>query len=156
MSRRGSRSNFGRGQRPGSGQSAISSLLSGIDLVKPSPELFDKTALKAAQIIAENRSKNKPTQLRRFYDELVMWDTRINQPTGDDDRKRLLDDSLPFIRMMNAKAAYADGRGLVDRNFKELLQKCLGQVKDPKSLRNCRTFFEAFLGFYKFERPKES
>lgn len=114
-----------------------------------SPDLFDRTAEKAARFIAGERTKN--SQLRRFYDELLRWDEKVNgsDPEGAKDRLR---EHLPFIRMMNAKAAYAKGRdgNLVGESFVTLLRTCLAQVsEDPAALRNCRLFFEAFMGFYK-------
>ncbi len=143
MSRKGNR----RPDRPN-----ISGLQSRIKLKVPTVDLFDTVAKDAADIIARGQG-NKPSQLRRFYDELVMWDTRVHQPLDTKETQALLTEYLPFIRMMNAKAAYAQGRKLVDANFTKLLGTCLAQVEDPASLRNCRTFFEAFMGFYKAKKP---
>ena len=41
----------------------------------------------------------------------------------------------------------------MDRNFVELIGHCVGQVDTYETLRNFKFFFEAFLGFYKLERP---
>lgn len=127
---------------------------SGIDL-RPSeqgtlkPELFDATAHAAAKAVAgdDRNQANKPSQLRQFYDELVMWEEKARQ-----NRDRF-DEFLPFIRMLNAKAAYAAGRRNVDNNFVELIGHCVGQIDSYETLRNFKLFFEAFLGFYKLERP---
>lgn len=130
----------------------ISTITGKINFKEPFPDLFDGVARQAARIVGQDQRRNKNTQIRRFYDELVMWDMRVNHilREGEDPAQRLKE-YLPFIRMMNAKAAYADGRNLVDRNFKNLLGKCLQEVKDPQTLSHCRTFFEAFMGFYKWE-----
>ena len=80
---------------------------------------------------ATNERGNKPAQIRQFYDELVMWEERVRQ---DPDR---FDEFLPFIRMLNAKAAYAQGRGHVDANFVALIARCLGQVEARR--RRCAT-----------------
>ena len=118
-----------------------------------SPDLFDGIAEEAAKIVAKD--KTKTSQLRRFYDELLRWEDKVNNgddPKGAKDRLRR---HLPFIRMINAKAAYAagrkvQGRSLVGPSFVELLRTCLDQVDDdPMALRNCQLFFEAFMGFYK-------
>jgi CRISPR-associated protein Csm2 len=107
------------------------------------PELFNNVARQAAEAIAENRNANKPSQIRKFYDELCMWETKVSlEPMR-------FDDYLPFILMLNAKLAYAKGRRLVDANFVKLIGDCLKQVKTPETLRICKLFFEAFLGFYK-------
>lgn len=123
-------------------------------------ELFNSIAKEAAKTIADaNDKSNKPTQLRRFYDELVLWETRIQQ-AGGDQRADKLKEFLPFILMMNAKAAYAEGRNpkLVTSEFVSLLNHTLGEVKkseDPETLTHCKLFWEAFMGFYKQVRPKD-
>ncbi len=110
-------------------------------------ELFNGTARNAAQAIARaDKYRNKSTQLRRFYDELVLWETRVNQ------QPEKFGEFLPFIRMINAKAAYAEGRKLVDRSFVDLLHQTLAEVNDAASMTACKLFWEAFMGFYKQER----
>jgi CRISPR-associated protein Csm2 len=139
-----------RGPRtPQQENSTVASGLAQIKFTKPlDPELFNTTAQAAARKVAEcNREHNKPTQLRRFYDELILWSTRVSRQP---DR---FDEFLPFIRMLNAKAAYAEGRKLVDSRFVSLLGHTLSQVKDPNTLETCKLFWEAFMGFYKCERP---
>ena len=64
------------------------------------PELFDTVAQNAAKVIGSNDRGNKPAQIRKFYDELVMWEEKARQ--SPDDR---FPEFLPFIRMLNAKAA---------------------------------------------------
>lgn len=138
-----------------------------IKLAKPlDPELFNSVAKIHAKNVAKqedgrDKKENKPTQLRRFYDELVSWESRLTQHIskleGDEEvRKRLayekFQEFLPFIRMLNAKAAYAEGRKLVDRTFVNLMHHTLGEVKDAESLTACKLFWEAFMGFYKQER----
>lgn len=120
-----------------------------IKLAKPlDPELFNGKAQQAAQRVrGEDDRVNKPTQLRRFYDELVLWESRAAQQPDK------FGEYLPFIRMLNAKAAYAEGRKLVDRTFVNLLQQTLSEVKDAETLSACKLFWEAFMGFYKQERP---
>jgi CRISPR-associated protein Csm2 len=117
---------------------------------KLDPELFNTVAQQFAQRIAGNdprKTDNKPTQLRKFYDEIVLWDNKVLM------HPEKFDEYLPFIRMLNAKAAYAKGRKLVDDNFVELLNKGLQQVINPETLHTFKLFMEAFMGFYKQERP---
>jgi CRISPR-associated protein Csm2 len=127
---------------------------SGIDL-RPgangalNPDLFDTVAHSAAKVIGSNERGNKPAQIRQFYDELVMWEEKVRQNPAE-----RFPEFLPFIRMLNAKAAYAQGRGHVDENFVALIARCLQQVDSAQTLRNFKLFFEAFLGFYKLEGPK--
>ena len=108
-------------------------------------DLFDTQANEAAKSVADcKRETNKSTQLRKFFDELVMWHDRVQQSPEK------FDDFAPLIRMIKAKVAYARGRKLVDSNF----EKLLGQIVDhaatsAESLGQAKLFFEAFMGFYK-------
>lgn len=118
----------------------------------PSPELFNKLAQEVAdQLKSDQKNKlagNKSTQIRGFYDELVNWQQRI----GDSEEK--FKQYEAFIRMMNAKVAYAFGRKsngqpLVSENFKNWFSHCVGQTKSPEGLNHFRLHFEAVLGFRK-------
>ncbi len=112
------------------------------------PDLFSAIAEQVARTIGANERGNKPSQIRQFYEELVMWEERARQ------NPERFGEYLPFIRMLNAKAAYAKGRKNVDDNFVDLIAHCLKQVDDLETLRNFKLFFEAFLGFYKLHGPK--
>jgi CRISPR-associated protein Csm2 len=115
-------------------------------------ELFNGIAKEAAQGIARaDAYRNKPTQLRRFYDELLLWETRVSQQPMELQAAKFAE-YLPFIRMLNAKAAYAEGRKLVDRTFVDLMHHTLSEVTNPATLTTCKYFWEAFMGFYKQER----
>lgn len=110
-------------------------------------ELFNDTAKRTAQTLASSKSQvNKSTQIRRFYDELLMWEAKVMQAPDK------FNEYLPFILMLNAKVAYAQGRGHVDDNFTRFMNHCLGQVKDAATLSTFKLFFEAMLGFYKLEK----
>ncbi|MBF0415318.1 MAG: type III-A CRISPR-associated protein Csm2 [Magnetococcales bacterium] len=114
-------------------------------------ELFNVEAKKVAKKLLENGDEiNKPTQLRRFYDEICLWTEKV------DGEEHAFQENLPFIRMMNAKAAYANGRKLVDKNFVKLMHDGLSQVKDAATMRHFKLFMEAVMGFYKEMRPKDS
>jgi CRISPR-associated protein Csm2 len=115
---------------------------------KLDPELFNVIAKNAAQKVASGGDRvNKATQLRKFYDELVLWDNKVLL------HPEKFDEYLPFIRMLNAKVAYAEGRKLVDHNFVNLLNDGLKQVICAETLHTFKLFMEAFMGFYKQERP---
>ncbi len=120
-----------------------------INLKTLSADLFDKIAKEKAEIIARDNNSNKSTQLRKFYDEIVMWETKTSQ------HPEKFAEFLPFIRMLNAKAAYAKGRKLVNEDYVMLLSDCLKQVECDKTMRHFKLFMEAFMGFYKEERPKD-
>ena len=132
----------------------------GINLSNVSAELFSDIPERVAKRLAKNSSSNKPAQIRNFYNEIVMWEEK-SQPKTDEAFRQ---DVLPFLKMLKAKAAYAHGRnnknndpnkGLVDKDFLELLTYCLDQVKDKQTMNHFKLFMEAFMGFYKLARPKD-
>ncbi|MCQ1550083.1 MAG: type III-A CRISPR-associated protein Csm2 [Candidatus Accumulibacter phosphatis] len=115
--------------------------------IPPDAELFNKEAENVATRLDQAaRHLNKPTQIRRFYDELVGWQERIN---GDDEKFRQYE---AFIRMLNAKVAYAKGRQLVDEQFVSWFRDCLKTTTNAKALDHFRLHFEAVLGFLKAVR----
>lgn len=102
------------------------------------------------------QEKNKSTQLRKFYDELVMWTDKVHaigklEPgqKSSEVRAARYRDSAPFIKMMNAKVAYARGRNHVDDSFEAMFSHCIKSVSDAETLKHAKLFMEAFMGFYK-------
>lgn len=117
---------------------------------KLNPELFNSIAKDTAKEVASGGDRiNKSTQLRKFYDEIVLWDNKVLM------HPEKFDEYLPFIRMLNAKVAYAEGRKLVDFRFVNLLNNGLKQVINPETLHTFKLFMEAFMGFYKQVRDKD-
>jgi CRISPR-associated protein Csm2 len=113
------------------------------------PQLFSKIAEDLAQELNKERiasrdKANKPTQIRKFYDEVLRFQSLI-QANRDEFTKL-----LPYIKMLNAKAAYAMGRDLISVSFKEFISKSIEQVDDPDDFDIFAGFFEAFMGFYKY------
>lgn len=146
-----------QGQRAGSGHGArddrdeVPTLpLCGIVFgVRPAPDLFSTQAEQAAEAVARaTKDINKSSQLRRFYDELVMWQDKV----GRDEAKFI--DCEPYIRMLKAKVAYAKGRKHVDANFRALFERLIDQSTDAATLRQAKLFFEAFMAYYKIHRPQ--
>ena len=114
--------------------------------------LFDTTAHEAAKCIvsAGGKDKNKSTQLRKYYDELLMWEQKLNNAKKEE-KEAFFKNNLPLIKMLNAKVAYARGRNLVTDEFVELMRHSLSEVNDIDSFKNCKLFFESFWGFFKYE-----
>lgn len=128
-----------------------------IRLADIKPDLFDRIARSTAQAVydagkAAGDKFNKPTQLRKFYDELTMWNERVQSAEKREDQYSKL---APFIKMMNAKVAYAKGREHVEPTFAAIFSHCIGEVKTADSLNHCKLFIEAFMGFYKELRPSD-
>ena len=134
--------------------------VSDITLAAPVPvNLFaDIAQEKAARIFdaKQGRKINESTQLRKFYDELVMWFDKVHaigrlEPgqKSNDVREDRYCQSAPFIKMMNAKVAYARGRGHVDDCFEQMFSHLIKQISDAETLKHAKLFMEAFMGFYK-------
>lgn len=119
------------------------------------PQLFSDIAEKTAADIAasgqtqtrDGRARldhNKRTQIRKFYDEVVRLNGNVKSNPDD------WDAVLPYINMLIAKAAYANGRNkLVTDDFVNLLKDCISQVQKPADLDVFANFFESFMGFYR-------
>ena len=119
------------------------------------PKLFSQTAEAMAETIAragqetrrEGRprlERNKRTQLRKFYDEVLRLNGDIKSKPDD------WDYVLPYVNMLIAKAVYAQGRNtLVTSEFVDMLKECINQVEQPEDLDVFANFFEAFMGYYK-------
>ena len=125
--------------------------------------LFSETAKEKAVEIFQGglnqrgqQDRNKSTQLRKFYDELVMWTDKVHNigkvesgQKSDSVRQANYAKSAPFIKMMNAKVAYAKGRGHVDDSFEAMFSHCVKSIADAETLKHAKLFMEAFMGFYK-------
>ena len=120
-----------------------------INLKKLSDNIFSDIAEAAAKHIS-SPNQNKASQIRKFYDELAMWDEKIHRNKAEYDK------SAPFIHMLKAKVAYAKGRGHVDANFVAIFNHLIDQISDPQTLRHAKLFFEAMLGFRKAQENNKS
>ncbi len=124
------------------------------------PDLFSAKAEELARTIFEDQQasrgrQNKPTQLRKFYDEVIRFGGMIQGlSTGQQDEE--FEKILPYLKMLNAKAAYAQGRGLVSKNFKDFISNSLTKINDKDDFEAFAGFFESFMGFYKFYDEKGS
>mgnify|MGYP001627044063 CR=1 FL=1 len=137
--------------RPAAPECDVGEIIGEIRLGDISDELYARIAEEAAKCIAENSSRevNKSTQLRRFYDELALWNEKINGRSTPEERAARYQELAPLIKMMNAKVVYAEGRKHIDKNFVTLFRHVLNQVKNPRTLEQAKLFVEAFMGFYK-------
>jgi CRISPR-associated protein Csm2 len=126
--------------------------VSDIKLSAPLPEnLFADIAQEKAARVYEGGAgrRNKSTQLRKFYDELVMWFDKVQLERTKDAKTAKYTEVAPFVKMMNAKVAYARGRDHVDECFEQMFSHLIRQITDAESLKHAKLFMEAFMGFYK-------
>jgi len=115
------------------------------------PGLFSATAEELAKRIGtEDNRKNKGTQLRRFFDELIRINTKAQSKEKEDDWAII----HPLVHMMIAKVVYAQGRGLVTGLFVDLMRNGIKQIQDRNDLDVFTNFMECFIGFYKLYGPK--
>ncbi|MCO7254163.1 type III-A CRISPR-associated protein Csm2 [Dickeya oryzae] len=115
-------------------------------LGKPEATFFDNDAQRFAEQLDQSGKKDKPSQLRRFYDQLQQLELRIN---GDEEKLALY---LPEIRMISAHLAYAKGRVLISEEFCDTMQHLIRSINTCQHLKNGRLFFEATLGFLRAMR----
>lgn len=127
------------------------------------PELFSSTAEKLAELVFQgqlrNNKLNKPTQLRKFYDEVVRFDSELKAFPAEQQEQEF-NKLLPYLKMLNAKAAYAIGRDLISSEFKDFISSAIQQIHEKKDFDAFYGLFEAFMGFYKYydekgERPQK-
>ena len=140
-------------------QSAPSVTISVADIKLQAPvsvDLFAGIAEDKAITVAKagGRKNNKSTQLRKFYDELVMWFDKVNLERTKEAKTSKYTEVAPFIKMMNAKVAYARGRDHVDTCFEQMFSHLIRQIDSPDSLKHAKLFMEAFMGFYKVHEEK--
>ncbi|WGE85083.1 type III-A CRISPR-associated protein Csm2 [Actinobacillus equuli] len=105
--------------------------------------IFDSVAEEAAKAI-KNNNKNSRTQLRKFYDELIMWNERVQSSKN---KKEKFSELEPFIKMLKAKVAYAKGRNHVDEQFQQIFNRCIDQIQDFQTLQHAKLFMEALTGY---------
>jgi CRISPR-associated protein Csm2 len=128
--------------------------LAQVNLASPSIGLFDETALAIAQHISADSDRgkmNKSTQIRKFYDEVELWNQRVQEAVDPDAE---LTKQLPYIMMLRAKCAYASSKKqpLVSRGFVDFIGRCLDQLRanpTPTTMLHAKLFFEAVLAFGK-------
>lgn len=109
----------------------------------------EKAATVAQAAQAHKKDVNKSTQLRKFYDELVMWFEKVHAERTPADREAKYTEVAPFIQMLVAKVAYAKGREHVDECFEQLFVHVVKEISDATTLKHAKLFMEAFMGFYK-------
>ncbi len=109
------------------------------------PLLFSSVAEEWADKVykSSERDKNKRSQLRKFYDEVLRLNALAKMSPGD------WDNIHPYVNMLVAKVVYARGRNKVTREFEDMLKFCIGHVQADKDLDVFANFFEAFMGFYR-------
>lgn len=111
-------------------------------------DIFSDIAESAAKYIIQE-GKNTNTQIRRFYDELVMWNDKVQIGTPKE-RDYAFKQLEPFIKMMNAKAAYARGRNHIDENFYGVFKQIIKEATSAETLNDAKLFLESIVGYCRY------
>lgn len=119
-------------------------------------DLFSKVAETSAKAVAEKSTMtmNNPTQLRRFFDEIVTFDSRfkmaIAKASTKEEREVAFKQQLPFVHMLIPKVRYAEARKLVSTEFTTIIKEAIDNLKEPEDIKVFTSFFEAFIGHFKY------
>ncbi|HDD43809.1 MAG TPA: type III-A CRISPR-associated protein Csm2 [Candidatus Desulfofervidus auxilii] len=110
------------------------------------PDLFSEVANEWAREIKEEgkKDKNKISQIRKFYDEVLNLSERIKYERRD------FQFYLPYVRMLKAKAYYALGRKHITEKFVRFIEACINEIETKEDFEVYKEFFEAFMGFYRY------
>lgn len=88
--------------------------------------------------------KLNTAQLRRFYGEVkrleLRWQNSENKP-------QTFLEILPMIKLLKAKAAYANKRELVPESFKEWIWQNVDLIREARDFTAFLLYFEAVVGF---------
>lgn len=135
-----------------------------VNLEKVNYDLFDEVAEQIAQALNNPQIKksnrrerreetrpcrtcNKSSQIRRFYEDVLKWEDKIQ---AQSDIQAAYREYLPFIKMLNAKVAYAYSREKVDEQFKQFINHCIRSLTEDKAtFDHFKLLFEAVIGFMK-------
>jgi len=94
---------------------------------------------------------NNPTQLRKFYDEILSFNARFKLLSHDKDREEIFKKQLPHLMMLIPKVKYSQARNLVSKEYSDMLCEAIsGNLKKSEDLSVLVNFLEAFMGYYKF------
>jgi CRISPR-associated protein Csm2 len=114
----------------------------------PEMNLFSECCDKWAKAIKDSDKAPAYSQIRNFYDEILVFKMKLI--ANKDEFEKL----FPYVKMLNAKFAYARAR----KNMSELCQKsfsnAINQIKDYDDFMLFADFFESFIAFYKQYQSK--
>jgi len=117
---------------------------------KKDMELFNETAREIAKKIGVGKEGVQNTQIRKFYDKVL----ELNDKAKRVDEEEFKENILPFVKMLNSKVAYASQRNsgggkLVNKEFVSMMNECVNQINNKKTLETFKLFFESIIGFHK-------
>jgi CRISPR-associated protein Csm2 len=114
----------------------------------PDMNLFSECADKWAKEISRSDKAPKYSQIRNFYDEILVFKTKLI--ANKDEFEKL----FPYIKMLNAKFAYAQARKVMSELCQKSFSEAINKIKDYDDFMLFTDFFESFMAFYKQYKPK--
>jgi len=116
------------------------------------PDLVTSRAQEWADKFAPKGDNRRPgaskpinsAQLRRFYGDVKTLEMRWQ---NSKDKARAFRDILPMIKLLKAKAAYANKRMLVPDSFKNWIWENVDMINEEKDFKAFLLYFEAVVGF---------
>lgn len=91
-----------------------------------------------------DRNNIKSSQLRKFYADVKSLERTWNYQKGSDEAFAGI---LPQIKILKAKAAYAQGRGVVPPAFSKWIAQHVDAINNPADFKAFLLHFEAVVGF---------
>ncbi|MBI5367632.1 MAG: type III-A CRISPR-associated protein Csm2 [Planctomycetes bacterium] len=107
--------------------------------------LGEEAEARARELVGEGLNS---TQLRRFFEEVRHLE-RVVHAQG-------FAVARPLVRMLAAKAHYAQGRGKIRDGFRLFLSQHAKAIADQKDFDAFVKAFEALVGYYYFLAPKRA
>lgn len=121
-------------------------------------ELIKTKASEVAEAIKQeadsnNKSVNKNTQIRKFFDDLYVVKIKIDSA---DDKDKVFKENLPLIYLVASKCAYAKGRKHIGEVFYQFIKNNVLDIETLEDFSKFISYFEATLGYYRYLNPKEN
>ncbi|NPA39138.1 MAG: type III-A CRISPR-associated protein Csm2 [Thermodesulfobacteria bacterium] len=115
------------------------------------PLAFSELAQNLAKKISESggRNKNKPSQIRKYYDTIFKLNERAKMVGAN------FNSILVELNRELALLYYALGREKVTEEFVKMMEELIKSVKNSEDLNVITQFLECFMAFYKCYRPKD-
>jgi len=113
------------------------------DLLKKEPEGLAVEFVKHSE-----KEKITSTQIRKFYDDLVLLQSKVR--TGVNFEEKI----LPLIRMTEAKIAYSVGRRVLAKLFYDRISQYIQRIQTREDFDNFILFYQAVIAYMKFEEIK--
>jgi len=95
----------------------------------------------------ENKRRISLNQIRKFYDEILSFQTQIE---NSKDKKEKFRELLPYIKMQKAKVNLAYNKKNVNTNFKNFIEKNIDYIIDgyDKDLEGSLKKFNIFVSLF--------